>query len=94
MKLSYDQEKNNRNIHERGLSFDMVYHFDFTTALFWEDTRQDYQETRYCALGMIEGRLHALVFTPRGETVRVISLRKANKREVSEYEQRKPNMDG
>jgi len=93
MKLSYNQDKNKRNIEERALSFDMVHNFDFTTALFWEDTRKDYQEIRYCALGMIDNRLHSLVFTPRGATVRVISLRKANKREVSQYEQRKPNMD-
>jgi len=93
MELSYNQDKNNHNIKERGISFDMVHSFDFTTALFWEDTRKDYQETRYCALGMIDNRLHSLVFTPRGEAVRVISLRKANKREVSQYEQRKPNMD-
>lgn len=36
---------------------------------------------------MIDGRLHMLVFTWRGETMHVISLRKANKREVRCYEQ-------
>jgi uncharacterized DUF497 family protein len=37
-------------------------------------------------LGLIENRLHALVFTPREGAVRVISLRKANRREVLRYE--------
>lgn len=50
-----------------------------------EDTRKDYQETRYRALGPIENRLYLLVYTMRGGIVRVISLRKANKREFNYY---------
>jgi hypothetical protein len=51
-----------------------------------EDTRNDYGEPRFQALGFIEGRLHMLVFTPRVDETHVISLRKANKREVKRYE--------
>ena len=36
-----------------------------------------------------EGRLHMLVFTPRGGDVHVISLRKANRREIKRYEEEK-----
>jgi uncharacterized protein len=54
--------KNARNIRERGLSFDRVAEFDFKTAQFTIDTRLDYGETRYRALGNLEQRLHALVF--------------------------------
>jgi hypothetical protein len=50
------------------------------------DTRRDYGETRYIALGHIGDRVHSLVFTPRGDALHVISLRKANRREVRRYE--------
>lgn len=46
-----------------------------------------YPEVRYCALGYINSRLYALVFTETALGIRVISLRKANKREVKKYEQ-------
>lgn len=46
-----------------------------------EDTREDYGETRYQALGMLGTHLHMLVFTPRADAVHVISLRRANQRE-------------
>ena len=75
MPISFDPRKNERNIAERGLSFALV-----------EDVRRDYGERRFQALGMITGRLHALVFTPRVGRVQVISLRKANRREIRLYE--------
>ena len=50
------------------------------------DERFDYGEIRYRALGFIDGRLYALVFVETSEGIRVISFRKANKREVNGYE--------
>jgi len=50
-----------------------------------EDVRNDYQEVRFQAIGFIGDRLHVLVFTPRGKVTRVISLRKANRREERHY---------
>lgn len=88
MKFTYDPSKNDMNIRKHGLSFELVGNFDFEKALFWQDVREDYLENRFCALGYIGKRLHALVFTPREDSLRVISLRKANKREVKHYEQR------
>ncbi|WP_407661989.1 BrnT family toxin [Moraxella pluranimalium] len=46
-----------------------------------------YPEVGYCALGYINSRLYALVFTETALGIRVISLRKANRREVKKYEQ-------
>jgi hypothetical protein len=66
---------------------DLAKNLDWTTALIWEDTREDYGELRYCVLGFIENRLHSVVFTPREGRPRVISLGKANKREVKRYEE-------
>ena len=87
MDIDYDPAKNARNIAERGLPFNRVARFDFESALFSVDTRRDYGETRHRALGFINGRLHALVFVETERGIRVISLRKANPREVRRYEQ-------
>jgi uncharacterized DUF497 family protein len=85
MKLSYDPAKSQRNERERGLSFERVRDFDFETAKFWEDDRQDYPETRYVALGYLDGRLHVLVFCETEDGIRVISFRKANNREGKKH---------
>ena len=84
--LSFDPAKNERNIAERGLSFTLVDQFVRSGAKILADTRRDYGEPRYKALGLIQHRLHALVFTPRAGLVHVISLRKANRREISLHE--------
>jgi uncharacterized DUF497 family protein len=84
--ISFDPAKNERNIAERGISFDLAEEFQWDTALVVEDLRNDYGERRFQALGLIAGRLHALVFTPRAGRVHVISLRKANRRETKHYD--------
>jgi uncharacterized DUF497 family protein len=86
MEITFDPAKNARNIRERGISFERVADFDFETALYAEDTRKDYGEIRIRAFGYLDGRLHALVFTERNGGIRVISFRKANKREIEKYE--------
>lgn len=86
MDISYDPVKNEKNIAERGISFKQVAEFDWSSALIVEDTRKNYGESRFQALGLIGKRLHVLVFTPRAGQVHVISLRKANRREVKRYE--------
>jgi uncharacterized DUF497 family protein len=80
MNITYDPAKNARNIELRGLSFEQVVDFEFETALFSPDVRRDYGE------GWLRGRLHALVFTETEDGIRVISFRKANKREEKIYE--------
>lgn len=86
MKIEFDADKNAKDIRERGISFEIASEFDWETALVGMDRRKKYGEHRYRALGFIEDRLHVLVFTVRGKGIRVISLRKANDREGSEYE--------
>jgi uncharacterized DUF497 family protein len=85
MRFTWDPSKNERNIAERGLAFSLAEDFDWSTARIAEDTRRDYAERRYQALGLIAGRLHMLVFTPRDGAVHVISLRRANPRERSRH---------
>lgn len=84
--MDKDPGKESRNVAERNLSLDLAEQLDWATALIWEDGRKDYGEQRYCVLGFIEDRLHSVVFTPRDGKPRIISLRKANKREVKRYE--------
>lgn len=86
MEISFDPAKNALNIELRGLSFERVADFEFESALFSQDLRQDYGEVRVRALGWLDKRIHALVFVETELGIRVISFRKANKREVSIYE--------
>ena len=83
--FDFDPEKSARNERERGITFERIADMDFETAIAIEDTRKDYGERRLRMLGTIDGKLHAAVITPRGETIRVISLRRANKREEHAY---------
>jgi uncharacterized DUF497 family protein len=84
--ISFDAAKNARNVVTRGISFEQAVAFEWDSALIVADTRKDYGERRFQAFGLIAERLHVLVFTPRSEKTHVISLRKANKREVKWYE--------
>ncbi len=88
MDISYSLSKNEKNIIERDLSFDMARDFEISNALIVEDKRKEYPERRFQALGFIGDRLYMLVFTPRNSKVHVISLRKANSREIKRYEQK------
>ena len=85
MKIEYDPEKNQRNIEERSLSFELVADFDFESALIRRDLRREYGEARFNALGYIGDTIFHITFTPRGERIRVISFRRANSREVKRY---------
>jgi len=89
MKIEFDPAKSQKNARERGLPFDTVKDFDWETAEYSEDVRFSYPERRMVAIGLIGARLHFLCFTRLGEVVRVISFRKANKKEIREYEQKK-----
>ncbi len=83
--MEWDEAKNRANQDKHGVAFDDVARFDFEHARVVDDNRQYYGEARRVALGKIDGRLHVLVYTRRGTALRVISLRRANKREQRYY---------
>lgn len=85
MKITYDPDKCQRNIRERGLSFERVLEVDFDTALIFTDERLDYGEIRHIALCYLDNRLHVLCFTETETGIRVISFRKANNREAMKH---------
>ena len=85
MKIQFDPAKSARNILERGLPFELAYDFDFSTATVVEDTRKSYPGRRWIATGYIGQRLFIICFTPVRDGLRIISLRKANHREVVKH---------
>ena len=87
MIITYDSRKNLLNIQERSLDFNQVSNLDWHSALVTVDNRKAYEETRYIASAMLNQRLHILVFCETYKGIRVISFRKANRREIAFYEQ-------
>ena len=85
MLYEWDKKKAEINQKQHGVSFISANYFCWEDALLGEDTRKDYNEIRYRALGPIGDRLHLLVYTMRQDIIRVIRLRKANKREFNYY---------
>ena len=85
MRIEFDEQKSAKNERERGLPFWFAQLFDFDSAFVIEDRRHAYPEPRYVATGFIGERLYVMCFTPLRDSIRVISLRKANKREVKVY---------
>lgn len=88
-KLEFDPLKSARNARERGLPFERAADFEWQDAVIVADTRREYGEARLVATGALGGRLHVLCFVRVADGIRVISLRRANRREVLEYEQAK-----
>lgn len=86
MDIEFDPIKDQANQVKHGLSLALAEAFELETALVEIDGRNDYKEERFIALGLIGDRVHVMVFTVRGEAIRVISLRKANRREVKRYD--------
>jgi uncharacterized protein len=85
MHYEFDPVKDDSNFSKHGLRLSEVDDFDWETALILEDRRQAYAEPRFEAKGYVGERLCVIVFCLRASAVRVISLRKANLREVKSY---------
>jgi uncharacterized DUF497 family protein len=81
VKIEFDSAKNKANLAKHGVDMAAAMDFDFETATTAVDNRRQYGEERIVALGLIGQRLYILVYTMRGKTLRVISLRKANAKE-------------
>jgi uncharacterized protein len=81
----WDEAKNQANRVKHGFGFEIVYEFDWSRAKIETDERYDYGEVRGLAYGRINGRGFAIVFTDRGERMRVISLRPMHERELKKH---------
>ena len=89
MNVTFDPAKDAANLAKHGVSLTEAAGFEWGSAVVWPDTRRDYGEARMVALGYIGLRIMALVFVDRPPEQpterRIISLRKANSREVKRY---------
>ena len=85
MQIEFDPTKNVSNLEKHGLSLALAAELDWDAALVWIDERHEYGEVRMIALAPETGVLYYVVFVDRGAARRIISLRKANRREVKHY---------
>ncbi len=90
MKFEWDEDKSVRNARKRGLPFEFAVPMFDGPCLEVSDDRQDYGETRIKALGVVSGRVLVCLYTWRGGNRRIISLRKANRKEADEYDRTFP----
>ena len=89
MQYEWDENKREANLDKHDVDFLAALDFDWQTAMVYEDVRSEYDEQRLWALGVIQDRVHVLVFTRRESFVRIISLRKANQREARRYSEQR-----
>jgi len=87
MKFTYDSVKNDSNLRKHGLPLSTAKLLDWNTAFSWIDERKNYDEERHIALVPIGQRLYCVVYVESKIAKRIISLRKANNREMKIYEE-------
>ncbi|SAK88603.1 hypothetical protein AWB77_04802 [Caballeronia fortuita] len=87
MDITYDPTKDEANVAKHGVSLGLAGRLNWSEVLAYVDDRHDYKEVREVGFGIIDERLYCVVFTQRGDSMHIISMRKANKREVKDYEQ-------
>lgn len=87
MRITFDAVKREKTLRERGLDFARAREVFDGLTITLPDQRQDYGEPRFITAGWLDERLVVLVWTPRGRARRIISMRKANEREIDKYKQ-------
>lgn len=85
MKIEFDAAKDEANQAKHGVSLSLADGLDWDAAWVWVDERVDYGELRMIALAPQIQVLYYVAFVDRGDVRRVISLRRANRREVKHY---------
>ena len=85
MQFAFDPGKDAANLSKHGLSLAAAAELSWDAALVWIDNRTDYGEVRMVALAPIGDILFVVAFVDREKARRIISLRRANRREVSHY---------
>jgi uncharacterized DUF497 family protein len=87
MKYTFDPIKDKTNLTKHGLSLSEAECLAWDEALSWIDMRRDYGEVRMIALVPMKQRLYYVVYVNKKVNRRIISLRKANNREIQRYEE-------
>lgn len=89
MVITFDPKKDKLNKRKHGVSLAAASEFDWDNAVAWSDERYAYSELRECAVGLIGYDLYHITFVDCGDRLRIISLRKANRKEGSRYVRQK-----
>ena len=85
MQIEFDPAKDEANQAKHGFSLALAIELDWDAALVWIDDRIEYGELRMIALAPKTEILYYVAFVDRGEARSIISLRRANRREVKHY---------
>jgi uncharacterized DUF497 family protein len=85
MEYEYDDEKSKATLQDRGIDFEFAARVFDSEFIEYEDKRRDYGERRYVAIGPIEGTVFAVVYTWRNGRRRIMSARRASRRERDAY---------
>ena len=85
MRIEFDLAKDESNQAKHGVSLSLAEELDWDAALVWVDERFEYGELRMIALAPKTETLYYVAFVERAAARRIISLRRANRREVKHY---------
>jgi hypothetical protein len=85
MRIEFDRAKDMSNRARHGVSLGLARELDWGGALVWVDDRFGYDELRMIALAPKTNTLYYVAFVERGDRRRIISLRRATRREVKHY---------
>jgi uncharacterized protein len=85
MRFEFDPEKSNANQEKHGIDFQQAQAI-WDDADYIEITLKTVDEPRFMVIGMIAGKVWSGIITYRGESIRIISVRRARKEEIELYE--------
>ncbi|MBS3800661.1 MAG: BrnT family toxin [Thioalkalivibrio sp.] len=85
MEIEFDAGKDAANLAKHGVSLGEAVWLEWDTLVAMEDRRKSYDECRMLGYALMGERLYCVVFTDRAAVRRIISLRKANNREITRY---------
>ena len=88
MQFSCDPHKSRANFFKHGIVLEFAQHLVWAKEVVWQDVRYHYNEVRMSGLVPLEGKIYAVVYVLRAESTRMISLRKANNREIQLYDKK------
>jgi hypothetical protein len=88
VKIDFDPAKRDLALRHRGLDFASAAEVFDSRHVTAPDERRDYGEARFITAGELAGRVVVIVWTPRGEARRVISMRYAHEKEVRRWRAR------
>ena len=90
MHFSCDPNKSRANYFKHGIVLEFAQYLEWANKMVWLDDRHNYNEVRMSGLVPLEGKIYAVAYVLRAESTRMISLRKANNREMKRYEKEHP----